>query len=79
MLNLSYKFFLNLMPSSMFDVIIITMSPPGSHASTEQSRQENSDMREISQGLWGRQQQQQREDEIKGKAYIEVTISNEIL
>ena len=53
------------------------MSPSGSHASTEQSRQRSCDIQEIDRDLRGRQQQQDRKDETKGKAHSEVTESIE--
>ena len=49
------------------------MSHPGCHASRY------CDILEIHHDLQGRQQQQQREDEIKDKAYIEVTTSMEFV
>ena len=67
MLSPSYNFFLDLILSS------ITMSHPGCHASRY------CDILEIHHDLQGRQQQQQREDEIKDKAYIEVTTSMEFV
>ena len=71
MLNSSYNFLIDLiLISSIIAVIIITMSQPHSHSSTEQSRQESCDIQQIDQD---------REDETKGKAHSEVTESIEFV
>ena len=79
MLKSSYHSLVKLILSSVIAVNIITMSHPRSHASTEQSRQESCDIRDIGQDLRGRQQQQQWEDEMNDKSYIEVTESMEFV
>ena len=81
MLNSSYNFLIDLilLSSIIAVIIIITMSQPHSHSSTEQSRQESCDIQQIDQDRRGRQQPQDREDETKGKAHSEVTESIEFV